>query len=205
MHAKMSRRFALIACLLSLWFPSMVHGAAALSPSRIAPPAGIAIATRQPMNDALGRWTHLEFSRFTNKWRAQFRGDARVKNDLAVTDEDIAAHNLILFGDPRSNRLLARIARQLPLRWHEKRVQLGKVAFSSAQCVPAFIHPNPLDPTRYIVVNSGFTFWREGSASNAQQTPKLPDFALMDMTAEATGRTEERIRSPASSESVGRC
>ena len=48
-------------------------------------------------------------------------------------------------------------------------------------------------PTRYIVVNSGFTFWREGSASNAQQTLKLPDFALMDMTAEATGRPEDKI------------
>ena len=56
-----------------------------------------------------------------------------------------------------------------------------------------FIYPNPLNPVRYVVVNSGFKFWREGSASNAQQTPKLPDFALMDMTTEATGRMEERI------------
>ncbi len=149
--------------------------------------------TGQPMNETLGRWTHRELSRFTNEWRAQFRGDARVKNDSDVTTEDIANHHLILFGDPMSNRLLARISRQLPVRWDAKRVQLGKAAFPSAQCVPVFIYPNPLNPARYVVINSGFTFWREGLDSNAQQTPKLPDFALVDMTSEATGRSEDRI------------
>lgn len=149
--------------------------------------------TGQPMNETVGRWTQTELARFTNEWRAQFRGDVRVKNDSDVSPEDISAHHLILFGDPTSNRLLARIARQLPVRWDAKRVQLGKTAFPSAQCVPVFIYPNPLNPARYVVVNSGFTFWREGSASNAQQTPKLPDFALVDMTSKITGRMEDRI------------
>ena len=149
--------------------------------------------TGQPMNETLGRWTQTELARFTNEWRAQFRGDARVKNDSDVSLEDLATHHLILFGDPMSNRLLTRIARQLPVRWDAKHVQLGKTAFPSDQCVPVFIYPNPLNPAHYVVVNSGFTFWREGSASNAQQTPKLPDFALMDMTTDATGRMEERI------------
>ena len=116
-----------------------------------------------------------------------------MKNDSDVSLEDLATHHLILFGDPMSNRLLTRIARQLPVRWDAKRVQLGKTAFPSAQCAPVFIYPNPLNPARYVVVNSGFKFWREGSASNAQQTPKLPDFALMDMTTKETGRMEERI------------
>ncbi|HKX62825.1 MAG TPA: hypothetical protein VJS65_13290, partial [Verrucomicrobiae bacterium] len=42
--------------------------------------------------------------------------------------------------------------------------------------------PNPLNPRRYIVLNSGFTFWKAGESSNAQQTPKLPDFAVLDLT-----------------------
>ena len=37
-------------------------------------------------------------------WRRQFRGEARVKDDADVTDADIAAHNLVLWGDPRSNK-----------------------------------------------------------------------------------------------------
>ena len=44
-------------------------------------------------------------------WRKQFRGEARTKTDESVTDEDIANHNLVLWGDPSSNKLLARIGR----------------------------------------------------------------------------------------------
>ena len=37
-----------------------------------------------------------------------------------------------------------------------------------------------LNPKRYVVVNSGFTFAAAGSGSNAQQTPKLPDYAVFE-------------------------
>ncbi len=45
-------------------------------------------------------------------WRRQFRGEARVKDDKDITDADIAAHNLILWGDPSSNAILAQDRRQ---------------------------------------------------------------------------------------------
>ncbi len=50
-------------------------------------------------------------------WRTQMRGDAPMKDDAAVTDADIAANNLVLWGDPQSNKVLARIADRLPIRW----------------------------------------------------------------------------------------
>jgi hypothetical protein len=44
------------------------------------------------------------------------------------------------------------------------------------------IAPNPLNPSRYLVLNSSFTF-REGSnTSNSLQTPKLPDWAVVNIT-----------------------
>lgn len=148
--------------------------------------------TGQPMDPAVHQWAMAELARFTNEWRAQFRGDVRVKSDLAVTEDDIARHHLILFGDPQSHRVLSRIANRLPVRWDKSRVQIGDVAFPAGQCAPVLIYPNPLNPRRYVVINSGFTFWREGSASNAQQTPKLPDFAIVDVTGD--GGSPERIR-----------
>lgn len=148
--------------------------------------------TGRPMNPAVHQWAMAELARFTNEWRAQFRGDVRLKSDLAVTEDDIARHHLILFGDPQSHRVLGRIANQLPVRWDKAKVQIGDVAFPSDQCAPVLIYPNPLNPGRYVVINSGFTFWREGSASNAQQTPQLPDFALVDVT--GVGGSSERIR-----------
>ena len=48
--------------------------------------------------------------------------------------------------------------------------------------MPAFIIPNPLNPSRYVVINSGFTFPQYAGASNSQQTPKLPDWAILDMS-----------------------
>lgn len=126
-------------------------------------------------------WTMAQLAKATNDWRAQFRGDARVKDDSQVTDADIAANNLVLFGDPRGNRLLARIADKLPIQWTAESVQVGDRKFPAATHAPVFIFPNPLNPQRYIVLNSGFTFATAGASSNAQQTPKLPDYAVLKM------------------------
>ena len=40
-----------------------------------------------------------------------------LKDDKDVTEADIAAHNLILWGDPASNSVLAKIAGKLPVQW----------------------------------------------------------------------------------------
>lgn len=131
---------------------------------------------------AIGAWVEAALARATNEWRAQFRGEVPVKDDRAVTPEDIATHHLIVWGDPRSNRLLGRMAGSWPLRWNERRMELAGRGFPVATAVPVFIYPNPMNPARYVVVNSGFTFWQSGDASNAQQTPKLPDYAVLDVS-----------------------
>ncbi len=137
--------------------------------------------TGRAANEAAGEWTRAQLAKTTNEWRAQFRGDARVKDDSQVSDADIAAHHLVLFGDPQSNKLLARIVDKLPIHWSAQTVKVGDKTFPAATHAPAFIFPNPLNPRRYVVVNSGFTFAAAGNASNAQQTPKLPDYAVFEM------------------------
>jgi hypothetical protein len=48
--------------------------------------------------------------------------------------------------------------------------------------VPLLVFPNPLNPSKYVVLNSGVT-WREKHAeNNAAQVPKLPDYAILDTT-----------------------
>ena len=135
--------------------------------------------TGQSLSAPAGAWASSRLASATNEWRAQFRGDARVKDDSQVTDADIAAHNLILFGDPQSNRLLARLADKLPVQWNTQEVKIGGQTFSTSTHAPVFIFPNPLNPSRYVVVNSGFTFAAAGAGSNSQQTPKLPDYAVL--------------------------
>ena len=109
---------------------------------------------------------------FLAEWAKFLRGDARIKDDTAVTAEDIASHNLILFGDPGSNRLIGRMGDRLPAQWGENRV-------------PALIYPNPLNPNRYVVINSGHTFHEpEFRGTNALLYPRLGDWAVLRLNGE---------------------
>jgi hypothetical protein len=127
-------------------------------------------------------------NRAIRTWRTQFRGKPRVKDDTQITDEDIASANLVLWGDFESNAVIKRIFQEFrvpeifPLPWDQKEIKIGEQKFSSADHVPILIYPNPLNQTKYIVLNSGFTF-READfhSSNARQIPRLPDWAIIDL------------------------
>src|SRR5262249_51978202 len=56
--------------------------------------------TGTPIAPAVGKWVAAEEQRAIREWRRQFRGDAPVRDDKDVTEADIAANNLILWGDP---------------------------------------------------------------------------------------------------------
>ena len=137
--------------------------------------------TGTAMNDALHAWTERERKHASEQWRKQFRGDAPTKLDTAVTDEDIAASNLILWGDPKSNAILAKIIDRLPLQEFTD----GKVT--------VMIYPNPLNPKKYVVLNSGFTFREYDQLNNARQVPKLPDWAVLDTTSPVTPRAAGKV------------
>lgn len=139
--------------------------------------------TGSAWNEKVGAWTTAQQARAIEQWRAQFRGEVLAKNDEDVTPEDIASSSLILWGDPGSNHLLARILDQMPIRWDKRGVAVGEQQFATDHHVPILIYPNPLNPKRYIVINCGFTFAEVGHLSNALQTPKLPDFAVVDVSA----------------------
>ncbi len=144
--------------------------------------------TGPPMNNATGAWVQREMDQAIGQWHRQFRGRPRVKKDTELTDEDIAGANLVLWGDASSNRILNRISRLLPVRWTPEGVQIGDRHWSADRFVPVLIYPNPLNMQRYVVVNSGFTFSEFGAQSNAQQVPKLPDYAVLDMSVPAGRR-----------------
>ena len=59
---------------------------------------------------------------------------------------------------------------------------------SAGHHVPVLIYPNPLNPKRYVVLNSGFTFREYDYLSNARQVPKLPDYAVVDIDKPVTSR-----------------
>ena len=145
-----------------------------------------------------------EMAHFRNRWHDLFRGELPVVPAEDVTESMIREKHLVLFGDPQSNPLIARVLTGLPLAWNQTAVAVGSgpqpvATGAAASHVPVMIHPNPLapptphDPGRYVVLNSGITFREDDDVSNARQTPKLPDWALVDIKMAPDGKQPGRI------------
>jgi pimeloyl-ACP methyl ester carboxylesterase len=149
--------------------------------------------TGKAWHENVAAWADSELNHALTQWRGMFRGEARVKDDTAITDEDLAHSNLILWGDPASNKLLARILDKLPIRWDAQTLKIGDQSFPANQHAPILIYPNPLNPKRYIVLNSGFTFREADYLTNARQVPRLPDWAVVDISTPPGPRLPGRI------------
>ena len=149
--------------------------------------------TGPPMNAEVGKWVAGEQARAISQWRGLFRGDTPVKDDSAITDADIASSNLVLWGDPSSNKVLARLADKLPVQWTREGVTVGGKKFAGATNVPVLVYPNPLNPAKYVVINSGFTFRESANGSNSWQVAELPDYAVIDISVPADKRWPGKV------------
>ncbi|MFN0021850.1 MAG: prolyl oligopeptidase family serine peptidase [Pirellulaceae bacterium] len=139
--------------------------------------------TGKPWNEMAGKWSEAELTRAIEHWRRQFRGNARVKNDVDVTQQDMEGSNIVLWGDPGSNSVLAKIADKLPIQWTKESITVGKDRkFPADKHALIAIYPNPLFPYRYVVLNSSFTYRDFAYLNNARQVPMLPDWAVVDLT-----------------------
>lgn len=132
------------------------------------------------------RWVAAELEHATAQWQRQMRGDIRVLQPSQVTAETIATCNLVLFGTPQSNSLMAKLSGQLPLTWDAEALAVGGQTYDAQTTVPVMVYPNPLNPDRYVVLNSGFTYREYAYLNNARQIPMLPDWAVVDITDGAT-------------------
>jgi len=140
--------------------------------------------TGKPLNEKIGAWAAAELAHATKMWRDIFRAELRVKDDTAVTDDDLANHHVVLWGDASSNRLLARMlaTQKLPLTWDAQKLIFRGKSYDAAHHAPVLIFPSPLaSPQRYVVLNSGIDFRDEAYGTNSLQTPKLPDYAIVDL------------------------
>jgi len=142
--------------------------------------------TGKPWNQDIQNWADASLRRFEYEWSRYMRGTLQIKRDTDVTEADIKDKHLVVFGDPGSNSLLAKVLQNLPLKWTPAEVLLGGEPQSAKQYAPVLICRNPLAPERYIVVNSGHTFHeKDFAAFNYLLFPRLGDWALLRVSPEA--------------------
>lgn len=142
-------------------------------------------------------WVNAESQHFLTRWRSLMRGDVPVKKAAEVSPEDMQKYTLVLWGDAVSNPLMAKVlkadgAGKLPLSWSKDKLAVGSHSVSASTHVPVMIYPNPLAPKSCIILNSGLTFREAHDRTNSLQNPKLPDWAILDITqapdAESAGK-----------------
>jgi hypothetical protein len=111
-------------------------------------------------------------------WARFFRGHPYVKDDKDVTDADFARYHIVLFGDPGSNQWIAKLNGKLPVKWTKDTVAIGAQSFPAKESFPALIYPNPLNPAKYVVLNTGLTIEDRGYNGD-YGTPLWGDYAIV--------------------------
>ena len=139
--------------------------------------------TGQPWNPAVQEYAQKRFDTLTAEFAKWARGDIRTKDDAAVSADDIAKYNLILFGDPGSNALIAKVMASMPVQWTRREIVVGEKEFPADSGALVMIYPNPLNPARYVVINSGHTFTidRIAAATESMFFPRLGDYAVVSV------------------------
>ena len=165
------------------------------APFVVVPPSGPGFSPE------VDRFVAEEFAHLRRRWRECYRGELPVIEAKDVGEEILRTKNLVLFGDPRSNPLVARALPGLPLAWTDDEVVIGPGSPHARRHpakghVPLLFAPNPLAPagsTRSLVLNSGFTFREEHDVNNSLQNRRLPDWAVIDLAVPPDGRDPGRI------------
>jgi pimeloyl-ACP methyl ester carboxylesterase len=139
--------------------------------------------TGKPWNEAANKRALENLNTFQHAYARRFRALIRVKDDKDVTAEDFAKYNVALFGDPGSNRWIAKVAPKLPVKWTKQSVSVGRQNYSSASHIPVLVYPNPLSPAHYVVLNSGYTF-EEREYTGDYAMPRYGDFAVLRLDQE---------------------
>ncbi len=140
--------------------------------------------TGRPWHDATRKFADARLAQFQADWSKHFRGTLPIKNDADVTKDDIARKHLVLFGDPSSNSQLSKALEGLPLSWTKETITFAGKQHAAREHVPMLVYPNPLNPRRYVVLNTGHTFPSDDYAkTNALLFPRLGDYAILRIDA----------------------
>ena len=153
----------------------------------------VVLPSKTSANSTVQAWMDFELEHFENRWRATFRGQLRKKRAEELTAEDLKRYHLVAFGEPATNSIIGKaVEAWSDLDWDAKTLSFAGKKLAASSHLPLMIRPNPMNPNNYLVINSGPTFREAHDRTNSLQNPKLPDWALIDLSqppnAEAAGR-----------------
>jgi len=117
-----------------------------------------------------------QVARWSKDWDDFGDGAPPVKLDGEVTAQEIADCNLVLFGTPQTNSMLAKLADKLPIKIGDHHFEVAGKTYEGPDLGLVMCYPNPLNAERYVLVYSG-EVWGEKLSVNHKHD-LLPDFCL---------------------------
>jgi len=112
-------------------------------------------------------------------WKEYYYSDCRSVNDVDVTSKELAEYNLLLTGNSETNFIIAQIENNLPLRFLTNSFIHNGITYNSDNCI-FMIHPNPLNPRRYVLVAGASTPSNIIRPSEKSLFVQNDDFVILD-------------------------
>jgi len=157
-------------------------------------PFMVVLPTEKSASPKVQAWIEFELAHFEQRWRGTFRGELRKKTADQVTIQDIKRYHLIAFGTPKTNAFISIAVKSwADLKWDAETLDFAGKQLPAASHLPLMIRPNPHNPRKYLVINSGPTFREGHDRTNSLQNPKLPDWALLDLSQAPNGVAAGRV------------
>lgn len=132
-------------------------------------------------------------------WWLRANGYVDILPDTEVTQSTIDNYNLILFGNEKTNSIIARIQNKLPIKISERQVELNIVGRGQkglktqrlyGDLGVILVYPNPLKPDKLILIYAGTSEEGQKISSRFQTLYSgagLPDFLIFDETVKEKG------------------
>jgi hypothetical protein len=118
--------------------------------------------------------------RFLAEFAKWMRADLPAVSEAELAPAHIQRYNLVLFGDASSNRWIAKVLPKLPVKWNAKEIAIAGRTFPARNRRLVMIYPNPLNPQKYVVLNTGHSFGeKDFRGTNALLYPRYGDWAVL--------------------------
>jgi acetyl esterase/lipase len=127
-------------------------------------------------DDAADRRNAAAAQRWAHEWDEFADGEPRLKTDAEVTAEDLSLYNLVLFGTPADNSLLARMQDALPITIGDHSYTVAGRTYEGRDLGLVMCYPNPLSPDRMVIVYAGEMYGAKCGINH--KFDLIPDFLV---------------------------
>ena len=136
--------------------------------------------TGKPWNDAVHQQSLKVLERFDRRYARWMRAHPRIVSDTDLTEADFRKFNVILFGDPGSNRWIAKLLNQLPVQWTKDTVRMtGSEPFPAASHYRSLIYPSPLGGWPVRGAEHGIRRSPSGYRTGDYSMPRYGDYGIL--------------------------